>query len=94
MILHPIIRATRIVTACSIIDSQYQLEITALTEIISFSVPILNERLTGLPFVSYIIPLMCAPKETCFFVYEYNKEKYHIIELFSLILLLFFIYYK
>ena len=91
MILYPIIRASRIITACCLVNPTHQLQITAFTEIIGFSIPIFNE---GLRLESYIIPIICDYQETLFLLYEYNKEKYHQIELISLILLLIFIYYK
>lgn len=92
MIIYPLVRAARIASACAIINPEYQLLVTTLTEIISSVLPLLN---TNLPISSYIIPLMCCPIETLYLTYSYNRFKYEQVELVSLVsLLVIYYYYK
>lgn len=88
MIVYPLIRATRIASACAIVNSEYQLTVATLTEIISFSLPLLNIKI---PFSSYITPLMCDPIQI---IYSYNREKYEKVEILSLLSLLLVYYYN
>tara|TARA_B100000780_G_scaffold199323_1_gene141049 strand:+ start:333 stop:608 length:276 start_codon:yes stop_codon:yes gene_type:complete len=91
MLLYPLIRAARIVSACSIVNPEYQFPVTTLAEVLSSAVPLLNAKL---PFTSYITPLMCDPLQTIYLTYSHNRQKYEVIELFSLLSLLFLYYYK
>ncbi len=43
MVLYSIVRKAKIITACSIVNPVYQIQITGLTEIIGFSIPIINK---------------------------------------------------
>ena len=52
MIIYPLIRATRIASACAIVNPEYQLTVATLTEIISFALPLLNIKI---PFSSYTV---------------------------------------
>ena len=91
MIIYPLIRATRIASACAIVNPEYQLTVATLTEIISFALPLLNIKI---PFSSYITPLMCDPIQTIYLIYSYNREKYEKAETLSLLSLLLLYYYN
>ena len=92
MILYPLIRAARIATACAIVQPEYTLPVATLIETLSSTIPIVTAQI---PLTSYIIPLLCDPKQTLFLMYSYNREKYEQLELISLIsLLLLYFYYK